>query len=179
MNQEELRRTAMEIHLLGFFAAKMTVQAMERHGLLAEAGISMLQFRVLRALRRRPYTISELSPMLMVDPSTLVAVVDALERKGLAARGRDPHDRRRVPISATEQGANVAASHPKSPFAHLENPLLQSLEALGQERAAQLLTLLRELVSHLPDGEEILKRVATSVRRHSPSERHSPEEIQH
>jgi DNA-binding MarR family transcriptional regulator len=137
----------------------------------------MLQFRVLRALRRRPYTISELSPILMVDPSTLVSVVDALERKGLAARGKDPHDRRRVPISVTEQGAKIAASHPsKSPFAGQDNPVLQSIDAMGPERAGLLLTLLRELVSHLPDGDDMLKRVSTWVRLHSPAESHPVEQ---
>ena len=176
MDSEQRRRIAMEIHMLGFAAAKTTLLAMESQGLLAEAGISMLQFRVLRTLRRRPYTISELSPLLMVDPSTLVSVVDALERKGLAARGRDPHDRRRVPISLTEGGARIAAGHPsKSPFADRENPLLLSIDAMGPERAEQLLTLMRELVSHLPDGEDILKHVSTWVQWHSGSESHPPD----
>jgi DNA-binding MarR family transcriptional regulator len=176
VDREERRRMAMEIHMLGFAAAKTTLLAMESQGLLAEAGISMLQFRVLRTLRRRPYTISELSPMLMVDPSTLVSVVDALERKGLAARGRDPHDRRRVPISLTEGGAKIAACHPsKSPFAGQDNPLLQSIDAMGPERAALLLALLRELVGHLPDGEDILKHVSTWVRLHSAAEPHPPD----
>jgi DNA-binding MarR family transcriptional regulator len=176
VNSEERRRIAMEIHMLGFAAAKTTLLAMESQGLLAEAGISMLQFRVLRTLRRRPSTISELSPMLMVDPSTLVSVVDALERKELAARGRDPHDRRRVPISLTEEGAKIAACHPsKSPFADTENPLLQGIDAMGPERAGELLTLLRELVGHLPDGERILKHVSTWVRWHSGTEPQPPD----
>jgi DNA-binding MarR family transcriptional regulator len=34
----------------------------------------------------------------MLDPSTLVPAVDALERKGLAMRGQDPNDRRRNPL---------------------------------------------------------------------------------
>jgi DNA-binding MarR family transcriptional regulator len=176
VNEEQSRRTAMEIHMLGFAAAKTTLLAMESQGLLAEANISMLQFRVLRTLRRRPYTISELSPILMVDPSTLVSVVDALERKGLAARGRDPSDRRRVPISLTEEGARITAGHPsKSPFADRENPLLQSIDAMGPERAELLLTLLRELVSHLPDGEGILKHVSTWVQWHSGTESRPPD----
>ena len=176
MNNDELKRTAMEIHMLGAVAAKRTLLAMESHGVLMEAGISMLQFGVLRALRRGAYTISELSPIMMVDPSTLVSVVDALERKGLAVRGRDPNDRRRVPISVTEQGAKIAASHPhKRPFADKENPLLSSINAMGPERAQLLLTLLREMVSHLPDGDEILERISTWVRLHSAAESHPPE----
>ena len=177
MSKDRQRQTAMEIHMLGFVAAKATILQMESQGFLAEAGISMLQYRVLRALSRSAHTISELSPIMMVDPSTLVSVVDALERKGLAVRGRDPNDRRRAPISVTDQGAEIAACHPsKGPFAEKDNPLLDSVDAMGPERAQLLLTLLRELVGHLPDGEETLKRVSTWVRLHSPAESQPQEE---
>lgn len=169
MGADELRQTAMEIHMLGAIAAKRAILAMESNPALAEAGISMQQFGVLRALRRSARTISELSRIMLVDPSTLVPVVDALERKGLAVRGRDPHDRRRVPISVTEQGAALAAQHPmKGPHAATDNPLLHSVEAMGIERAELLLSLLREMVGNLPDGDEILRQVATRVRFHSP-----------
>ena len=171
MNTDEQRRTAMEIHMLGAIVTKKTILAMESDPVLVEAGISMSQFGVLRALRRSDHTISELSRIMMVDPSTLVPVVDALERKGLAVRGRDPHDRRRVPISLAQRGAEIAAKHPmKGPFAAEDHPLLKSISAMGPERAQQLLSLLREMVSFLPDGDEILQRVATRVRFHAPAE---------
>lgn len=177
MSKDRQRQTAMEIHMLGFVTAKTTILQMESQGFLAEAGISMLQYRVLRALSRSAQTISELSPIMMVDPSTLVSVVDALERKGLAVRGRDPNDRRRVPISVTEQGAAIAACHPsRGPFAEKDNPLLDSVEAMGPERAELLLTLLREVVGHLPDGEKTLKRVSTWVGLHSSADAQPQEE---
>ena len=76
----------------------------------------------------------------------------------------------------TEEGAKIAACHPsKSPFADTDNPLLQGIDAMGPERARELLTLLRELVGHLPDGERILKQVSTWVRSHSGSESHPPD----
>jgi len=101
MEMDEQRQMAMEIHMLGAIVTKKTILAIESDRVLVEAGISMSQFGVLRALRRSARTISELSRTLMVDPSTLVPVVDALEQKELAVRGKDPHDRRRVPISLT------------------------------------------------------------------------------
>ena len=177
MKNDERKRIAIELHMLGAVAVKTTLQAMERHGVLAEAGVSLLQFRVLRALRRQAFTISELSPLIMVDPSTLVAVVDALERKGLAVRGRDPHDRRRVPIAITELGIETTACPPfMNPFADADNPLLNSINAMGTERARQLLDLLREMVRHLPEGDEILKQVSTWIQFQSPDERHPLEE---
>ena len=39
-----------------------------------------------------------------VDKSVVVALVDALEQKGLAARTRSPHDRRRNALTLTEKG---------------------------------------------------------------------------
>lgn len=171
MNNDEQRRTAMEIHMLGAIVTKKTILAMKSQGCLAEAGISLPQFGVLRALRCSAHTISELSRIMMVDPSTLVPVVDALERKELAVRGQDPQDRRRVPISLTQRGAEIAAQHPlKDPLAAENNPLLKSILAMGPERAQQLLSLLRELVSFLPDGDDILQQVATRVRFHLPAE---------
>jgi DNA-binding MarR family transcriptional regulator len=168
MSIDEQRRTAMEIHMLGAIMTKKTILAMKNQGFLTEAGISLPQFGVLRALRCSARTISELSRIMMVDPSTLVPVVDALERKGLAERGRDPHDRRRVPISLTQQGAEIAGKHPmKDPLAAEDNPLLKSILAMGPERAQQLLSLLREMVSFLPDGDEILQQVATRICFHS------------
>lgn len=177
MSIDEQRRTAMEIHMLGAIMTKKTMLAMESQGFLAEAGISMPQFGMLRALSRSERTISELSRIMTVDPSTLVPMVDALERKGLVERGRDPHDRRRVPISLTQRGAEVAAQHPmKAPCAAENNPLLKSILAMGPERAAQLRDLLREMVSLLPDGDEILQHVATRVRFHSSLESQPKEE---
>jgi DNA-binding MarR family transcriptional regulator len=168
---DQIRRAIVEIHMLGAVVRKKTIMAIERHDVLAEAGISMPQFGVLRALRRQPYTISELSSIMMLDPSTLVSVVDALERKGLAARGRDPNDRRRTPISLTERGAEIAASHPfKDHLAAGDNPLLKAIAAMGAERAQLLLDLLREMVGNLPDGEEILEHVSTWVRLQAPAE---------
>ena len=76
-----------------------------------------------------------------------------------------------MPISLTEDGAAVVACPPfKDPFADEDNPLLKSIDAMGPERARLLLTLLREMVSHLPDGDEILERVSTRVRLHSEAE---------
>ncbi len=177
MNIDEQRRTAIEIHMLGAIMTKKTVLAMESDPVLVEAGISLPQFGVLRALGQSARTISELSRLIMVDPSTLVPVVDALERMGLAVRGRDPDDRRRVPISLTPRGAEVAAQRPMGgPFAAGDNPLLKSIVDMGPEHAQQLLTLLREMISFLPDGDDILQRVATRLDFRSPAESQEKEQ---
>jgi DNA-binding MarR family transcriptional regulator len=156
-----------EIFILGAVIAKNTMYAAEKNGLLADEGITMLQYGVLRRLRRDNLTIAELSKFLMVDPSTLVSVIDALVRKGLVQRKRDPNDRRRIPIMITEQGNTVVSMHPDhGPFT-AENPLVQSIDALGFEKSQQLLLLLREVVSHMPDGNEILEHISKRVQYHA------------
>src|SRR5690349_13332653 len=78
-------------------------------------GISGLQFGILRTLSGNNFTLSELSKKFMLDPSTLVPVVDALERKGYIVRGKDLNDRRRIPLSVTEEGIAILNNLPFSP----------------------------------------------------------------
>jgi DNA-binding MarR family transcriptional regulator len=50
---------------------------------------------------------SELSRDLGLTSSALTALVDRLERQGVAERVRHPHDRRRTIVSVTERGATM------------------------------------------------------------------------
>jgi DNA-binding MarR family transcriptional regulator len=150
----------LETRILTAIVAKTAMRALEQRLDLASAGLSHSQYGIMRALSCQEQTISELSHRFMLDPSTLVPAVDALERKGFAKRGRDPNDRRRVPLSLTEAGVRLVTD---VPFVDDDDPLVQSLNAMSDEHRQQLLTLLRELVQHLPAGEDILRRVSSRV----------------
>ncbi|MFZ0215006.1 MAG: MarR family transcriptional regulator [Candidatus Dormiibacterota bacterium] len=54
-----------------------------------------------------PALQARLSERLQVDRTTMVALVDALEHRGLVERKRDPLDRRGHQVTITKKGGNV------------------------------------------------------------------------
>jgi DNA-binding MarR family transcriptional regulator len=169
MINDELLHAALEIRVLAMSLFRVARRALEQYPQLASEGITGLQYATLRVLGHKELTISELSQWLMVDPSTLVPVIDTLERKGMVKRQRDPTDRRRVPLSLTERGSAIVAC---VPAVDVSDPLVRSLRAMGEGDAQQLLRLVRELVRYMPEGEDILRRVSERVHLHQmpPSE---------
>src|SRR5258706_1302902 len=112
MNNDELSMLAAEFRILTVIVTKLAKHDIEQRLTAYGANISELQFGVMRLLHSEGSTIQELSSKMMLSPATLVPVVDALERHGLAKRGRDPNDRRRAPLSLTEKGVQLIAGLP-------------------------------------------------------------------
>ena len=106
-------------------------------------------------------TMSELSRKVMLDPSTLVPTIDNLERRKFIIKERDPNDRRRLPLSLTEQGLATIES---IPLLDDDHPIIHSLDKLGEEPAEQLVELLRNLVMNLPDGEHLLEQAQSRMK---------------
>lgn len=59
-----------------------------------------------------PTTATAIAGEIHLSPSTVVGIVDRLEAKRLIRRFRDTSDRRRVLVSLTEAGREVAGSAP-------------------------------------------------------------------
>jgi len=166
---EKLYPAALEIRILSGLIAKVARRSLEArleaHGL----PLGMLAYGVLRLLNLKEQTLGEMSHRMSLRPATLVPVIDALERQGLAQRQRDLHDRRRVRLSITEQGkATLAAMPPMD----RDDALLQGLATLGDEQTRQLLFLMRSLVKQLPGGEDALSHVTARVHSHINSASH-------
>jgi DNA-binding MarR family transcriptional regulator len=166
-NPIDMHQTGFEIHILSSLVHRMIVRSIESKLNMLGADVSVLQFGILHALYHQQQTISDLSRRFIFDPSTLVPVIDALERKGYVERGRDPADRRRTPLSLTPSGQQVLMS---APLVHDSDEMIASLSAMGDDKAADLLALLRELISRLPNGEDLLSEVQLRVSAHTPSE---------
>jgi DNA-binding MarR family transcriptional regulator len=153
VEDEEFLNVAQEIQVLNAILYKIgrrgLVQRLEQVGVDISAG----QYPVLRALAHQEYTLAELSRRLFLDPSTLVPMVDALERKGFVRRVQDPNDRRRTPLTLTKKGAELLA---QVPLQAEDSLFVQSLRNLGEERCQQLLDLLADTVWPLLADKEVV-----------------------
>ena len=75
---------------------------------LVELGLSVREYLVLGFVDASPgLSQQELSARLGIDPTIVVALVDALEDRRLLMRTRDPADRRRNTLAVTEDGRSV------------------------------------------------------------------------
>ncbi len=149
---------AVEIRVMLPVVTKLTMRDLEQRVNAAIPGSSLLQYGVMRILWREECTLSEISAKMMLTPSTLVPVVDKLEREGLVVRGKDPSDRRRTPLMLTDKAIAVLESIPTS---HPNDAIVKAVSSMGDTKAKQLHKLLHELITHLsPDRDVITERLA-------------------
>ena len=88
--------------LLGYLGEKSRGSFL---ALLEPHGFHPREFGLMTVIANRPgITQHELASAARVDPSSMVALLDALEERGLAERRIDPDDRRRRAVHLTEKG---------------------------------------------------------------------------
>lgn len=101
---------------------------------------------VLATLRRSgpPFRLrpTDFTTALMLTSSGTTKRLDRLERAGLVERTADPHDRRAVAISLTEQGRAVIDRVTEAHLAN-ERDILKALPEADQQRLAALLRALQ------------------------------------
>jgi DNA-binding MarR family transcriptional regulator len=152
MADNETMALANQIYTFSALLLKYFSQGVEQRLEAYGAPLSGLQVGVLRMLQYETLTSSVLSQRMGIDPSSMMRVIDALERKGLAARGVDPHDRRRNPLQITPQGLALLKA---VPAISEEDPTFQAIQALGPEQGAQLRDLLCAVVAQFPEGKVV------------------------
>ena len=160
MNSEDLFAQALEVRILSIIVNKVAMASLDQRLQAHHAPVTVVQYEAMRLLSYHPFTISDLSRKMRVDPATLVPVIDALERHGFAHRERDVHDRRRVPVALTEAGVALLQ---QIPVFEPTDALFAALNAMGADASAQLLDLLRQLVRHMVGNQDVLTEVQSNV----------------
>jgi|SRR5579872_126764 len=122
---------------------------------IRKSGLSYPQFGALRMIKNGSTTIAELSKRMMLEPATLVPVVDTLEVKGLLKRESDPKDRRKNLLALTSKGKHLIDSIPID----REGLLSKSLEKLGPTKSRQLVELLQELVQSMQPNLKVIEEI--------------------
>ena len=111
---------------------------------LGSIGLGVKEFGALSVLvEEGPLTQQRLGERQGVDRTTMVAVVDALERAGLLERSRDPDDRRAYALAATAGGRRVL----REATAALQRAEQEFLAPLAAAEQRELRELLRRLIS--------------------------------
>lgn len=159
MSDNDVYQAGLEVLILSAIIAKDGRQDTEQRLRAFGVDITAPQYRLLRQLQQGRYTIKELSRVMMVEPATLVPMVDTLERHGLVRRRRDPNDRRRMPVELTETGLTHLN---RVPFVHESDPIARYLSTLTEDDRQVFLRRLRELVDAL-HGSGVTRFIAGGV----------------
>jgi len=106
----------------------------------ARLGLNRTDLRCLDVvLGGGPLTAGAVSTALRLSPAATTTVLDRLERAGLVARTRDPDNRRRVLITATEAARAVEAEL----FAPVGRAGAEALRRYDRDELAVILDFLR------------------------------------
>lgn len=133
------------VHRTGYLLHKAGVLLMEdAERALAAQGMRMRHFYVLAALESGlSLSQQDLSRLLNLDPTTMVALVDEMEGAGHVERRRNPSDRRRYILSLTDVGRQALerAGHAVD---QVEQDFLAAVPEADRDR---LRTMLGELLA--------------------------------
>ncbi|WP_038550433.1 MarR family winged helix-turn-helix transcriptional regulator [Nocardia nova] len=112
---------------------------------LREFGIELRHLGVLNMLAQDgPMNQRTLVDRLQMDKSSMVYVIDELERQGLAERRRDPRDRRSYQVSITGEGRDRVAAA----AAATEVVMDRLCEPLSGPERRRLSELLARFIAH-------------------------------
>jgi DNA-binding MarR family transcriptional regulator len=165
MDSENFQFVVTEARVLIAMAMKIIARASVERLSASGANINGMQLGALRILRAHPHTSSELAKMFVLDPSSLVPIIDDLEEKGYVQRTKDPHDRRRTPLVLTEKAQQLMQSIED---VQEQEAFFRAFAALGEEKTLALVELLRELMIYIPDGETMLCEAQAHVYQRAP-----------
>jgi len=123
---------------LGRITMHRFTEALEPFGIRPRHVAALIELR-----DRGELTQQSLCGQLHLDPTNLVAILNELERRGFAARRRDPEDRRRHLVEVSKKGLAVIEKVSEV-MDGVEDDLLDGLEPAEREQLEGLLTSIWE-----------------------------------
>lgn len=137
-------RIGGQLYLAHRYARAATNSALREHG------VELRHLGVLGALAEAgPLSQRALVDRLQLDKSSMVLIVDELERQGLAERRRNERDRRSYAVHLTPAGRNRLAAAARATDEVMAG-MFAPLSPADQER---LHDLLRRVIEHAADGD--------------------------
>lgn len=110
---------------------------------LAPLDLQPREFWLMTVMQEEPRPQRELAAMCGLDPSTLVPILDGMERRGWIERRRHPHDRRAHLVALTPAGgALLRRARPIAVRVQAEQ-----MRPLRENERTRLVTLLRKLLN--------------------------------
>jgi DNA-binding MarR family transcriptional regulator len=150
--KQELVDMGTEMKILVNLLAKLIKQSLEKRLKEAKIKVGILGFSVLRILYCKDQMISELGNKLIIRSSTLVPVIDSLEKEGLVKKIQDKKDRRCHTITITAKGVALIK---KVPLVSHDEMMVKLMEKIGREDSGRLLLILRKVVVAMGGSKEI------------------------
>jgi len=119
------------------------------------SGLNYLQMHTLEKIyKEKSMKTLEISKVLGVSPSTLIGVLDELEKQELIERQRQQEDKRVVLVTATTKGEDIVKQHFEEDRLFLEN-LLKHLE---EDERQNLKSLLEKMTNGIAEFEALFKQ---------------------
>ena len=114
------------------------------------SGITMSQCSTILGIGKNgTMTMHALSEWMSLATSTMTRIVDNLVRDGYVGRGQDPHDRRVVQVSLTEEGEKLFQVI-KQIYHEYHRKIVESIPAEELHQVVESLTILIEAIKKTP-----------------------------
>lgn len=134
----------------GFLLRKVSTASFNAFAeIVGEHGLHPMHFGMLMILAaEEPVSQHELGERTGVDPSTMVARMDALEERGLIERLRNAEDRRSYEIRLSAEGRKLLTQLRRKAKAHGD----RFFGPLTEDERAELHRLLTKLAAEIDEG---------------------------
>lgn len=150
MNQEpKIPTQSYDLRILQ--ALRRIIRSVDIHSrkLATQHKITGPQLGCLLAVKESgPITSAKLSQKVYLSPSTIVGIIDRLEKKNLVQRNRDSKDRRLIHICITTAGEQLIAAAPSL----LQDTLASALIELPDQEQISITVALEKIVDLMEAG---------------------------